>query len=115
MSITNYSQNPKYATYRDLIGLNVWVKIKNSKKNQNNQEFFSGGIVIDETYNTLITSHEENPMNYNKIQKIFIKKNHIFRFELENTTEIITIEVDGKKLLKRPENRLKMLRKKRRK
>lgn len=112
MSTTNYSQDPRYALYRDLIGHQVWLKNKYSKKNL---VFFPGGIVIDETYNTIIATHEENPKKYSESLKTYLKKNYMFRIELENKSEIITIEFDGKKILKTPENRLKMIRKKRRK
>lgn len=105
------SQNPKYLVYRDLIGLNVHAKNKNQK---NNQEFFHAGIVIDETFNLIITSKEKDPTQFKKNQNKYVKKNYIFRFELDTEKEITIVEIDGIKLIKRIENRIKLLRKKRR-
>jgi RNase P/RNase MRP subunit p29 len=102
------SQNPKYFIYRDLIGLKVQIKSKNNSKN----EFIPAGIVIDETYNTIITSQELEPKNYlNNNKKEYVKKNNTFRFELQTDKEILIIEVDGEKVLKKPENRIKLLKK----
>ena len=107
----NISENPKYLIYRDLIGLKIWIKqIGNKKKT----EFFPGGIVIDESYNTLITTTEKDPKNYEKNQKVYLKKKCIFRFELPAESEKIIVEINGEKIQKRPENRIKLLRKKKR-
>jgi RNase P/RNase MRP subunit p29 len=105
--MTQLSQNPKYFAYRDLIGLKVEVKSKNIK----NDEFKPAGMVIDETYNTIITSQEIEPKNYIKNCKKYIKNHNLFRFELKTEKKIMIIEVDGEKLLKRPENRVKLLKK----
>lgn len=105
--MTQLSQNPKYFAYRDVIGLKVEVKSKNIK----NDGFKSAGIVVDETYNTIIASQEVEPKNYLKNNKIYIKNHNIFRFELKTEKKIMIIEVDGEKILKRPENRVKLLKK----
>ncbi|MHA1782049.1 MAG: ribonuclease P protein subunit [Promethearchaeota archaeon] len=92
--------SPKYLIYHDLIGFEVLVKPKWKK----NQDLFQNiGIVIDETKNMLITKKD------NKIKK-YIKKDHIFRFILPNGM----LEVDGLKIVGIPENRLRILKKKRR-
>ena len=106
-----FSQKPENLIYRDLIGLEVYVKNKNPKINC---EFRYAGRVIDETYNLLISSIEEDPKKYDVNQKKFIKKNYVFRFKLPTESEIITIEIDGSKIQKLPENRIKSLRKKNR-
>ena len=118
------SQDPRYLIFRDLIGLKVYVKSKNPKKQKIkkfNEDislrdgFIPVGTVIDETYNTLIIrtgNYPENSTNHQnyKIKK-YIKKDYIFRFDLETESEIITVEIDGEKILKRPENRIKLLKK----
>ena len=93
------SLNPKYLIYCDLIGLDVYAKLK-LKKN-----FSDIGVVIDDSRNMLITEKE------NKIKK-YIKKDHVFRFRLPNENDMI-LEVNGNKIVGRPENRLRSLRKKR--
>ena len=92
--------SPKYLIYHDLIGFEVLVKPKWKKK----QDLFQNiGIVVDETKNMLITKKDK------KIKK-YIKKDHIFRFVLPNGM----LEVDGLKIVGIPENRLRILKKKRR-
>lgn len=93
------SLNPKYLIYFDLIGLDVYAKLK-LKKN-----FSDIGVVIDDSRNMLITEKEK------KIKK-YIKKDHVFRFKLPNENDMI-LEVNGNKIVGRPENRLRSLRKKR--
>lgn len=103
-----YSNNPKYLIYRDLIGL----KVQAQKKNNPRQDFNDLGEVSDETYNLLITSTGIDIKTNQQTFKKYIKKNYIFRFELPTENEILIVEVDGNKILKRPENRIKLLRKK---
>ena len=103
-----YSNNPKYLIYRDLIGL----KVQGLKKNKAQQDFNDLGEVSDETYNLIITSSGIELKNNQQTFKKYIKKNYIFRFELPTENEILIVEVDGNKILKRPENRIKLLRKK---
>lgn len=103
-----YSNNPKYLIYRDLIGLKVQAK----KKNYTGQDFKDLGEISDETYNLLITSAGIDSKTNQQMVKKYIKKNYIFRFELLTENEILIVEVDGNKILKRPENRIKLLRKK---
>ena len=103
-----YSNNPKYLIFRDLIGL----KVQAQKKNNAGENFTDLGEVSDETYNLLITSSGCDLKTDQQTFKKYIKKNYIFRFELHTENEILIVEVDGNKILKRPENRIKLLRKK---
>ncbi len=96
--------HPKYLIYHDLIGFNVYAK---NKSKSNNTQFQNIGTVIDESKNMLITEN-------NKQIKKYIKKDHIFRFKVlqDNQKESI-LQVNGEKIIGRPENRLRSLRKKR--
>ena len=96
--------DPKYLIYHDLIGLEAWAlrndKLKTSK-------YVGIGIVIDETRNMLITE-------INKKKKMYIKENHTFRFKLPSDDgEPIVLEVVGHKIVGRPENRIKNIKKRR--
>jgi len=91
--------NPKFLIYHDLIGLYAFAKPK--KKNR----FSDIGVVIDESKNMLIT--EKN----NKIKK-YIKKDYIFRFKFSDENNNM-LEVIGTKIVGRPENRLRNIRKRR--
>ncbi|MHA1438721.1 MAG: ribonuclease P protein subunit [Promethearchaeota archaeon] len=94
--------NPKYIIYHDLIGFNAYAKlIPKSRK----IGFKNIGIVIDETKNMLITET-------NKKIKKYIKKDHIFRFEIPNSNDML--EVEGNKIVGDPINRLRNLKKRRR-
>ena len=90
--------NSKFLIYHDLIGFQVYGKLKSKSKNSKFQDL---GIVIDDTQNMLAT--EKN----NMIRK-YVKKDYIFRFELKE--EIL--EVNGLKIVGLPENRLRSLKKK---
>lgn len=90
--------SPKYLIYHDLIGFEIFLKHK-SKPNES--EFQNRGIIIDETKNLVITRNE------NQVKK-YIKKDFIFRFKLNNDL----LEVDGSKIVGKPENRLRTLKKK---
>jgi RNase P/RNase MRP subunit p29 len=90
--------NPKYLIYHDLIGFNIYAKLKSKT---DNSEFTYIGIVIDESSNMLIIE------NAKKIKK-YIKKDYIFRFKLNGDL----LEVDGSKIVGIPENRLRSLKKK---
>ncbi|MFX1392532.1 MAG: ribonuclease P protein subunit [Promethearchaeota archaeon] len=89
--------NPKFLIYHDLIGLHASAKPKKKKI------FLDIGVVIDDSKNILIT--EKN----NKIKK-YIKKDHIFRFKFSNENNNM-LEVVGTKIVGRPENRLRNIRK----
>ena len=91
--------NPKFLIYHDLIGLYAFAKPK--KKDR----FSDIGVVIDESKNMLIT--EKN----NKIKK-YIKKDYIFRFKFSDENNNM-LEVIGTKIVGRPENRLRNIRKRR--
>ena len=93
--------NPEYLIYHDLIGIYAYAK---SISKENN--FIEIGEVIDESKNILITEK-------NKQIKKYIKKNYIFRFKISHENNDL-LEVSGTKLVGRPENRLRNLRKKRR-
>jgi RNase P/RNase MRP subunit p29 len=99
-------ENPKYIIYHDLIGYYAYAKLVSKKKNE---EFKDIGLVIDDTKNMLITKK-------NKEIKKYIKKDHVFRFMLpkeKNSDVENMLEVEGTKIVGRPENRLRLLRKKR--
>jgi RNase P/RNase MRP subunit p29 len=93
--------NPKYIIYHDLIGLSALARLKSKTVESG---FIDIGYVIDETKNMLITEK-------NQKEKRYIKKNHIFRFNLEDKEEKL-LEVDGNKIVGRPVNRLRSLKKK---
>ena len=95
--------NPKYLVYQDLIGIYALVKPKSKiRKKKNFQDI---GIIIDESKNMVITEKDNIIKNY-------IKKDHIFRFKLPEENDKM-LEVNGNKIVGRPENRLRSLRKKR--
>lgn len=98
--------NPKYLIYHDLIGLYAYAKLISKKKKENYKEI---GMIIDDTKNMLITEK-------NKVIKKYIKKDHLFRIKLpseKNDSEEYMVEVNGTKIVGRPENRLRNLRKRR--
>lgn len=98
--------NPKYLIYHDLIGFHALARLKSKPIGT---KFLDIGIVIDETKNMLIT--EKN----NKIKK-YIKKDHLFRFEIPNykdDREDYYLEVQGNKIVGLPVNRLRSLKKRR--
>lgn len=90
--------SPKYLIYHDLIGFHIYAKLKSEL---GSRDFSYIGVVIDETYNLLITEKEK------KIKK-YIKKDHVFRLKLNEDL----LEVDGSKIIGIPENRLRRLKKK---
>ena len=92
--------SPKYLIYHDLIGFHIYAKLK-SKLGISSFSYI--GVVIDETYNMLITEKE------NEVKK-YIKKDYIFRIKLNEDL----LEVDGSKIIGIPENRLRRLKKKKR-
>ena len=103
------SNDPTYFIYRDMIGLHAWIKSKFKTKPQ---EFIPIGKVIDETYNLIIASKMDNPKDYHLDTKKYVKNNYLFRFQIPTEADgHLLIEVDGVKLLKRPENRIKQIRK----
>lgn len=96
--------NPKYLIYHDLIGIETQA-LRNDKIKGGN--FKSIGTVIDETKNMLISE-------INNKKKMYLKNNHLFRFKLPNDDgEPIVLEVEGRKIVGRPENRIKNIKKKR--
>jgi len=76
----------------EFIGLNVRV-IKSS----NPGYMGIAGRVIDETRNTLVIQHKNK-------RKIVAKNVAVFRFTMPSGT---VIEIDGKAVIGRPENRIK--------
>ncbi len=95
--------NPKYLVYQDLIGLYTLAKPKSKSREKKN--FQDIGIIIDESKNMVITEKDNIIKNY-------IKKDHIFRFKLPEEKDKM-LEVNGNRIVGRPENRLRSLRKKR--
>ncbi len=96
--------DPKYLIYHDLIGIRV-LALRNDKLKSGN--FMDIGTVVDETKNMLITKN-------NKKKKLYIKKNYKFRFILPNNDgKSKILEVEGRKIVGRPENRIKNIKKRR--
>jgi len=99
--------DPKYLIYHDLIGIQVYARLKLKR---NIGKFSYIGVVIDETRNMLITEKEK------KVKK-YIKKDYVFRFKItdfKNSEEDNYLEVQGNKVVGLPVNRLRSLKKKRR-
>jgi RNase P/RNase MRP subunit p29 len=90
--------SPNYLIYHDLIGFEVFLKLKSKIKES---DYLINGIIIDETKNLVIIQ------NNNQIKK-YIKKDYIFRFKIDNDL----LEIDGSKIVGKPENRLRSLKKK---
>lgn len=87
-------KNLSYILQDEFIGLKVKVV-----KSTNSSYIGLSGIVIDETKNTFrILSGKE--------EKTLIKENCIFHFILPNKT---VVEIDGKVLIGRPEDRVKKI------
>ena len=101
----NNKNNPKYLIYHDLIGFPAYAKLKRKR----HSDFSHIGVVIDDTENMLITKKGTHTKKY-------VKKDYIFRFELptKNNRTRDLLEVDGSKIVGRPENRLRNLKRKRR-
>lgn len=74
------------------IGLNAKVA-----KSSNPEYIGVKGKVIDETRNTLVISHENR-------EKTIVKDVTVFHFTLPDGT---VVEIDGKAIVGRPENRVK--------
>lgn len=95
--------NPDWFIYLDIIGVNLDAK---SKENPTWNEFRSIGQCIFETKNTLHVRH-------NQETKIYIKKEYLFRVWLPQTDgSQLQLEFDGNKIMGRPEQRIKLIRKK---
>ncbi len=90
--------SPEYLIYHDLIGFEVLLKHKSKPKDT---EFLLEGTIIDETRNLVVIQKE------NQIKK-YIKNEYIFRLKLNK----YILEFDGSKIVGRPENRLRSLKKK---
>ncbi|WP_409199555.1 ribonuclease P protein component 1 [Methanobrevibacter sp. DSM 116169] len=88
--------NSKNIVYHELIGLSVNVH------KFNNESLNRIGTVIDETKNTL--KIEFITGNGKITEKVFPKKVSTFQFKLPNGE---FVEIDGKILLIRPEDRIK--------
>ena len=88
MSIT-----PQNLVRHELIGL----KVKVEKSTDPTQKGISGKV-IDETYNTLKIESKDRK------EKSIVKRNTTFVFSLPNKTKV---QVDGKLLVSRPEDRIK--------
>ncbi|TFG04567.1 MAG: hypothetical protein EU539_10575 [Promethearchaeota archaeon] len=98
--------NPKHLIHHDLIGIRAQAKTKSNSKNK---QFKDIGTIIDDTKNMLIVQKEN-------LVKKYIKKDHVFRFKIfqeNNTDHEYLLEVEGTKIVGRPENRLRNLSRKR--
>ncbi|MBI2005204.1 MAG: ribonuclease P protein subunit [Candidatus Aenigmarchaeota archaeon] len=84
---------PHNLVRHELVGL----KVKIEQSGDPTQRGLKG-TVIDETYNTLKIETSE------KKEKTTIKENNVFIFTLPDKTKV---EVDGKLLVSRPEDRIK--------
>jgi ribonuclease P protein subunit POP4 len=82
---------PQNLVRHELIGL----KVKIAKSTDSTHKF--SGIVVDETYNTFKIETKGK-------EKVIPKKNSIFIFTLPNG---MRVEVEGKILISRPEDRIK--------
>jgi RNase P/RNase MRP subunit p29 len=70
--------------------------------------FLDIGTIIDESKNMVISKKNGNTKKY-------VKKDYVFKFKLPNSKEEETglyLEVNGDKIVGRPENRLRSLKKK---
>lgn len=83
---------PENLVRHELCGLKVKIK-----KSTNKSQIGLQGTVIDETYNTL-------KIETNNKEKTIAKNTSIFIFTLPNGGRV---EVDGKLLVSRPEDRIK--------
>lgn len=83
---------PKNLIRHELIGLKVEIAESTNKDNVG-----ISGLVVDETKSMLM-------IKTNKGVKKIIKKNSIFMFKIDDKK----IKVDGKKIEKTPENRIKI-------
>ena len=84
---------PKNIVRHELIGLKVRIS---SSKNKSLKGL--SGIVVDETYNTLVIKTTDGK------EKTIIKKICVFDLTLPNGT---VVSVDGRLLVGRPEERIK--------
>ena len=97
--------NPKYLIYHDLIGLKASAR---PKTKTNKDRFLDIGTIVDESKNMVISKKNGNTKKY-------VKKDYVFKFTLPNSNEDETelhLEVNGDKIVGRPENRLRSLKKK---
>lgn len=83
---------PQNLVRHELIGL----KVKVTKSTDSTQRNLSG-MVVDESYNTLTIESGEK-------EKTVVKSNCVFVFTLPSRTKV---EVDGKVIVSRPEDRVK--------
>lgn len=97
--------NPKYFINQDLIGVEIYAK----QKFIHESEFKFIGTVVDETKNTL-------SVEFDKDTKLYIKDQYIFQCWLPQQDGLLKLlQFDGQKIVGRPESRIKLLRKTRRK
>ena len=97
--------NPNYLIYHDLIGLKASAR---PKSKSDKVAFLDIGTIIDESKHMLISKK-------NGMIKKYVKKDYLFQFNLLNSTEKEKeqrLEVNGDKIVGRPENRLRSLKKK---
>jgi RNase P/RNase MRP subunit p29 len=98
--------NPKYFVYQDVIGMTLYAK---SKFNPIWTDYRPIGIIMDESKNMLLAKSESG-------YKKYIKNQYIFQVWLPQASGMAKLlQFDGSKLVGRPENRIKQIRKNRRK
>jgi len=84
---------PQNLVRHELIGLAIKIA-ESTEKTQKGLK----GRVVDETYNTLKIETKEGK------EKMVVKQNNVFIFTLPNK---LKVQVDGKLLVSRPEDRIK--------
>ena len=87
---------PQNLVRHELIGLQVKIA-ESSERTQKGIR----GRVVDETYNTLKIETKEGKVVR---EKAIVKQNNVFIFTLPNK---VKVQVDGKLLVGRPEDRIK--------
>jgi RNase P/RNase MRP subunit p29 len=98
--------NVKYFIYQDMIGVILYAK---HKTNPSWSEFRNIGRVTDETKHTLVVQNAD-------ITKHYIKEQYLFRSWVPTEDgQFHLLEFDGAKLVGLPENRIKTIKKIRRK
>ena len=105
--MNKYRNNPKYFINQDLIGVKLNAK---HKYNSTWSEYRSLGIVLDETKYMLHIQPTTGEI------KQYVKDQYIFQSKLPQPDgSTIVLQFDGAKIVGRPEQRIKLIRKTRRK
>jgi RNase P/RNase MRP subunit p29 len=98
--------NSKYFIYQDMIGVILYAQ---HKSNPTWTDFQKIGKVVDESKYTLVVQNESGFHTY-------IKEQYLFRSWIPSADgQLQLLQFDGNKLIGTPENRIKQLKKIRRK